>query len=442
MKAMRKIGMCVLLALVVAGPAFSGGQAEVKQEGSEKVKITCAFEAGRQADAAMSVVPAFEAQHPNIEVEIVSLPYESMEEKVMRDVSSGTGAYDVVSLFTGNSQIMIKNDWLLPFDDFIEKTGLDTSDFVKSTMDIATLLDRAQDVNPKGKVWGLPYSSDIMMLVYRKDLYEKAGIEVPTSQDEMMEVAKKLDGMEPDLRGMILCGLDTPGSQVFHDFICINLNTEGGMLVTKDAKPNVINEGNRKALELYKSYFEEGLVPKGALEYSYSEKNNAFAQGIGANMFQWMLACVKAIDDPANSKVAGKVGYAPVPGGVGSGSGWILSVPKSSAHPHEAMTFISFLTNYDSVKKTTMEFGQGPVRKSVIQSSQFMDEYPFAPALLEALDGGLNQRLIVPGLPLWPKIQAQINKEVMNCVTGKKSVDQTLEDLDEFIQDELEAAGY
>jgi len=447
---MNKTILTVFLVLLTSTLLFAGGASESEGTGtsgtSEKAKgpvtITGAFEAGRQADAAMSIVPAFEAQYPNIKVEIVSLPYQSMEEKIMRDVSSGTGAYDVVSLFTGNSQIMIKNDWLLPFDEYIEKTGLDTSDFVGSTMDIATLLGQAKKVNPKGNIWGLPYSSDIMMLIYRKDLYQQAGLSVPQSQDEMLEVARKLDGMESDIRGMILCGLDTPGSQVFHDFINVNLNTGGGMLVTEDAEPNVINAGNKKALTLYKTYSDEGLLPKGFLEYSYSEKNNAFAQGLGANMFQWMLACVNAIEDPANSKVSGKIGYAPIPGGTGSGSGWILSVPKTTKNAHEAMTFASYLTNYDSVKKTTMEFGQGPVRKSVIQSEQFAKEYPFAPDLLSALDTGLNQRLVVPGLPIWPKIQSQVNKEVMNGVTGKKTVDQSLQDLHDFIEEELEAAGY
>lgn len=423
---------CLSMAVVVA---------EGHQEES-RVTVTCAFEAGRQADAAMSIVPSFEAQYPNIKVEIVSLPYQTMGEKVMRDVSSGTGAYDVLNLYTGNSQIMIKNDWLLPFDDFLESTNVDTSDFVQSTMDIATLLGQAKKVNPKGEIWGLPYSSDVMMLVYRKDLYEQAGISVPKSQDEMLTVARKIDGMEPNLKGMILCGLDSPGSQAFHDYICINLNTGAGPIINADAEPNVLNEGNRKALELYKTYFDEELVPKGALEYSYSEKNSAFAQGLGANMFQWMLACVKSVDDPANSTVAGKVGYEAVPGGVGSGSGWILSVSKSTDHPHEAMTFVSYLTNYDSIKKTTLEYGQGPVRKSVIQSSAFEKEYPFAPGLLDALEGGYNQRLIVPGLPIWEKVQARVNKEVMTAVTGKASIDNTLQSLHDFIEEELEAVGY
>src|SRR5438552_15153281 len=63
---------------------------------SQSVELNVAMEAGRMADAASSVISAFEAQNPGIKVNIAPLPYTTFQQKVTTELSAGSGAYDVI----------------------------------------------------------------------------------------------------------------------------------------------------------------------------------------------------------------------------------------------------------------------------------------------------------------------------------------------------------
>ena len=155
------------------------------------VVLNVAMEAGRMSDAAQSVVPEFEAKHPGVRVNIIPIPYTQYTQRVTTEIASGGGAYDVVeSHFLMNAQY-IPSGFLYALDDYIEKYNVDLDDFVVSAIAPGTLAGNAQDVSPDGKsIYGLPYNSDVLMMVYRQDLYEKYGLNYPENWEEAYEAMK------------------------------------------------------------------------------------------------------------------------------------------------------------------------------------------------------------------------------------------------------------
>src|SRR6516164_3521332 len=91
---------------------------------SQSVELNVAMEAGRMADAASSVVPAFEAQNPGIKVNILPLPYTTFQQKVTTELSAGSGAYDVIEAHALMLVPLVGAKQVLPLDSYIKKSGL------------------------------------------------------------------------------------------------------------------------------------------------------------------------------------------------------------------------------------------------------------------------------------------------------------------------------
>lgn len=88
---------------------------------------------------------------------------------------------DAPDVFEFHPQIhMVKAQQIVPLDDIIEpvKDDFNAADIASHTMD--------------GKIWGVRMIDDPKFLFYRKSLLDKAGVEPPTTLDELVEVSRKL----------------------------------------------------------------------------------------------------------------------------------------------------------------------------------------------------------------------------------------------------------
>lgn len=408
-----------------------------------EVSINVAMEAGRMADAANSVVPDFEKLYPDIKVNVIPLPYTTMQQKITTELTAKSGAYDVIESHFLMNVPFVAADLLLPLDKFIEESSLDFNDFVKSMIDTATLSGKASDLNPKGSIYGLPYNSDVMMFVYRKDLYEKYGLNVPKDWDQAVNNILKINESEQGVYGFVFSGAQTDNSHAINDFYNIALNLGGTLPIDEEYNPKMNTPGNLKALELlYDLVNKYKATPPGIEEYRYAEKNTAIAQGMAAHMTQWMLSCVKSLEDPSESKVSGKIGYATMPGGKANTGGWTVSIVGTTKHPKEAFNFINFLTSKENNLKLAIEFGNGPARKSAILDPAFEKVYPFAQDLLDGLENGVNIYSSAPDVAIWPELVDIVNFAITDGIFGRLPLQEALSQADEKIGEALKRAGY
>ena len=76
-----------------------------------------------------------------------------------------------------------------------------------------------------GSLFGIPFGSETSILGYRKDIFDKHGLKVPETYDEMLETACKIPELEPGMGG--LSSRAASGHHASHAFL-LHLAPLGG----------------------------------------------------------------------------------------------------------------------------------------------------------------------------------------------------------------------
>jgi multiple sugar transport system substrate-binding protein len=156
--------------------------------------VTITFWHGYNADTETpflekTIIPAFEAAHPNIKVEAVNIPYDQFHQKLITAMAGGT-APDLARL-----DII----WVPEFADMGALANLNEamSDFdtVKETVFPGPLSTNFL----KGSYYGLPLDTNTRVLVYNKAMFSAAGIaDAPTTIDEFTADCAKIKALGAD----------------------------------------------------------------------------------------------------------------------------------------------------------------------------------------------------------------------------------------------------
>ena len=158
--------------------------------------------------------------------------------------------------------------------------------------------------------------------------------------EQVADIAAKVDGAQPGMRGICLRG--QPGwGQLFAPLTTV-VNTFGGTWFDEDwtAKVNAPEfvEATKFYVDLVRDHGEPGAATSG-----FSECATQLAQGHTA-MWYDATAAVSVLEDPASSKVVGKIGYVQAPVMATDHSGWLytwsLGIPKTSEKQDAAWKFV------------------------------------------------------------------------------------------------------
>ena len=278
-----------------------------------------------------------------INVNFVVVPYAGVYDKLSAEVAAGTSNYDVAT---------IDVIWMAKFADFAEPLDALFTDKVKADLAPALLAD--SEVN--GKWVGMPAWANAEILFYRKDLFDdpkqqaafkaKYGYDLapPTNWRQFEDAATFFtqdtngDG-KPDLYGTDVIGANP------EEWMAEVLQA-GSPGVVLDDKGNVIidNDAHLKALQYYTDILcKDHAAPDGASQVDWGAAQNMFYQGQTAMMKFWAHAYRLTPDD---SKIAGKVGVAPMIGGSAGVAAipgpWYNIVPTTSQHKDEAKQFVAY----------------------------------------------------------------------------------------------------
>lgn len=315
-----------------------------------------------------------------IKAVLEEVPYDNQVAKVLLTFTGKSSDYDI--LF--DDQVFHafgyeQAGYIEPLDSYVKDpaTNMDTKldDFAPGLID---------GVKVDGKLYGLPMYADSSLFMYRKDLFEARGIKVPTTFQEIYDAAKALNN-PPEMNGITLRGRrGIHLAWLWGHF----LKAYGGDYLDKAGNPSLDTPQAVAAAKAYLDLMQFG--PKDASNYGWEENRIAFSQGKAAMTID---ASVNAAynEDPKQSTVVGKVGYAVIPKGPG-GYGINISlhalyISTFSKHKAEAYKFISWATSTPTQTKI-MELQPSPSLTSqpVLMSKAFQDKYGvFAKAQLDSL---------------------------------------------------------
>lgn len=181
--------------------------------------------------------------------------------------------------------------------------------------------------------------------------------------------------------------------------------------------------------------------PTGLANAGFAEMQNAFLSGQSA-FYLDSQSVMGIAEDPARSRVVGKVGYAMHPSGrrlSGATGGFGLGVAANARHPEAAFLFIQWLTSKAADLRVGLA-GGSPIRWSTFANRDFKSRWPqqsILPYALRAADPSWR-----PLLPEWDAIARNIVGEALpDVLNGRRKAQAALAGCVEPIEAVLAASA-
>jgi multiple sugar transport system substrate-binding protein len=241
----------------------------------------------------------------NVEV----LPEVQNREKLTIAFSSGGKNIDVFSTQSTNEGLQyLTAGWYEPLDPYLDDPSMTPSEYGYPDDFLQTSLD-AGVVN--GTRIDIPIYASAVILAYRTDLLEAAGIAVPETFEELEEAARKLDDPANGQYGICMRGIGPGAAAIVGSFF----HAMGGSWVDENHDPALTTPEVQKAVEYYVRVVTES-GPPGLLNIDWLQCQNLFASGRVAMELD-VNATMPPLLDETKSQVADKTGFALIPAGPG-----------------------------------------------------------------------------------------------------------------------------
>ncbi|MBB4303721.1 sorbitol/mannitol transport system substrate-binding protein [Rhodobium orientis] len=388
----------------------------------------------------------FTAKNPGIELEWVTMEENVLRQKVTQDIATRGGQYDVMTIGTYEVPIWAKQNWLLPLE-FDE--GYDVDDLLPPIRDGLTA---------DGKLYAAPFYGESSMIMYRKDLFEEAGIEMPDapSWDLVADAARKITDKDKEIYGICLRGKAGWGENMA--FLTATGNSFGARWFDEEWQPQFDQPEWKETLQFYVDLMNDA-GPPGASSNGFNENLALFQSG---KCGMWIDATVAAsfVTNPDESRVADKVGFALAPdNGLGKRGNWLwawtLAVPAGTQKAEAATKFIEWATSKDYLELVASKEGWANVppgtRTSLYENPEYA-KIPFAKMTLDSINSADPKNPTVKPVPYVgvqfvaiPEFQGlgtAVGQQFSAALAGQISVDQALQNAQQLAVREMTKAGY
>ncbi len=389
----------------------------------------------------------FNAEYPDIEVEWVTLEENVLRQRVTQDVAAKGGQFDVRTIGTYEVPIWGAQGWLVSLNDLPAEWDAD---------DILPAIRGGLTVD--GELYAAPFYGESSMVMYRKDLMDAAGMEMPEAPtwDDIAAAAEAMTDKDNEIYGICLRGKAGWGENMA--FLTAMSNSFGARWFDENWTPQFDSEAWANTINTYMDLMTN-YGPPGASTNGFNENLSLFQQG---KCGMWIDATVAAsfVTNPNDSTVADQVGFALAPdNGLGKRGNWLwawsLGIPAGTDAEDAAKTFVAWATSKEYTQLVAEKEGWANVPPGTRTSLYENEEYqkvPFAEMTLNSInEADPNQPTVDPvpytgvqfvAIPEFAGIGTQVGQEFSAALAGQQSVEPALENAQAITTDEMEAAGY
>lgn len=360
-------------------------------------------------------VAAFEEAHDGVTVALQFVPWDAAHDQFVTAIGGGQ-VPDVAEM---------GNTWT---PEFAEMGGLAAiegeidGDYIDAIVDSGFV---------DGEAYGYPWYAGARALIYRADVFEDLGLEVPSNWEELLEVGEVIEA-ETDIDPINVAGnyVHMLAPMVWH---------AGGQLAVEDNgewTAAVDSPEGRAAFETYAELFERGWSPQGAITWSSVDVREAFANEDAAMMIGggWDLAA--AISN--NPELEDKVGTAILPAGPGgnqdafAGGSHFVQFAESE-NLDLGREFIDFMLQEEQVTTFADAVGFLPGTVSGVQASSAAGDPLYDTFARQIIDHSASY----PSTGAWGAIEG--NQVLVNAIQqvmqGDLTVDEAVAQVDEQMND-------
>lgn len=390
----------------------------------------------------------FEEQNPEISLKWVTLEENILRQRVTTDVATKGGQYDVMTIGTYEVPIWGKQNWLTELDNLGE--NYDVDDLLPAIRSGLTI---------DNKLYAAPFYGESSMVMYRTDLMEKAGLEMPNAPtwSFIQKAAKAMTNKDEGVYGLCLRGKAGWGENVA--LITSMANSFGARWFDENWKPQFNTPEWKATLQYYVDVMKES-GPAGSSANGFNENLALFQTG---KCGIWIDATVAGafVTNKKDSEVADKVGFALAPdNGLGKRGNWLwswtLAIPSSSKKSDAAMKFISWATSKEYSQLVADNKGWAKVppgtRASLYENEQYMNAAPFAQITLDSINSADPKNPTVKpvpyvgiqfvAIPEFQGIGTAVGQQFSAALTGQMTVEQALNTSQRLVERTMRKARY
>jgi multiple sugar transport system substrate-binding protein len=375
------------------------------------------------ANALLKYKADFEAQ-TGMTLKVDSYQEQQMRQRLVTVMNSRSDEVDVfMSLPSREGMQFAKAGWYADLNEFVKTASAKDYDFADLS---AGML---KDATYEKQLTGIPMNVEGPVLYYRKDLFQKCGVQLPKSLPELEGVAAKLKSCEPGVTPFVSRGLKPALPFTYSVFLH---NMGGGYM--KDNKSQLCSKEGQASLALYAKLLKD-YGPPGVVNYSFYQISSLYKEGKAAMAFESSNELRNVMDGGARLK---DTAVAVLPAGPGGSHptviGWTMSVSAHSKNKEAAWYFVQWATSPAVQAKLAVD-GVAPPRSAVAKSPSYktwMDEQPVRAEWVAAVNELSRTGTSEVGYPIVqnPASRDFIGQAATELLLGQKTPAQACADAD------------
>ncbi|WP_447737751.1 sugar ABC transporter substrate-binding protein [Rhodanobacter soli] len=368
---------------------------------------------GREGEAIVKLLPAFERAHPDIHVKVQQLPLTAAHQKLLT-AFAGNSTPDLSQL--GNTWLpeLVALHALEPLQARVDHSGVVRADDYFASIWATNVID--------GTLYGVPWYVDTRLLFYRRDLLKKAGFDAPPrTWAEWRSQLAALSDPSQHRYGILL-----PTNE-YEQLMSLALQQPEPLLRDGGRYGNFESAGFKHALAFYVDTFRLQQAPA----ITNVEAGNPWTE-FGRGVYAFYLSGPWNIGEFRSRLPATQQddwATAPLPGpdgaGIGAAGGSSLVIFRTSEHKDAAWQLIEYLSQPAVQQRFYELLGDMPPRRSSWQGGALRDD-PKARAFREQLE----QVKPTPPVPEWERIANEMQLVAAEAIAGRLTIDQAAAEID------------
>lgn len=384
-----------VLVMATACGGGSGGSSNFDPNSVSGTVVLSGWQASpEEGQALQAAISGFQAKYPKVKVD-----YEPIAGDYPTAMVAKFSAHQPPDVFYVDSSVApdwIKQGVLQSLDDWAGSRGFDTSQFYPGYLNAFKGTD--------GKTYGYPKDGNTLAMAYNPDMLSAAGVQPPTTYDDMLKVGAALKA-----KGQVAYSMSTS-----LDRILTFVYGDGGALLNSNKTQDAINDKFKTAVAFYLSLFQMGYA-KSPSELGVDWNGKALGEKKAAIIFEggWLDSYMKGTFPNVPYK------WAEVPAGSAGkatlGFTVSYSIGKDSPHKDAAWLLLTYLTGPEGMKLWTQGGVANPSRKDVPP-----------PAGKDILVNGASYAHPWSFIPGFSKVNDAFNNAFEAAVEGKGSVDDVI----------------
>jgi multiple sugar transport system substrate-binding protein len=418
-------------AALAALTALGGASARAQTTGGKV--IIGAFADGGLTPFKDKIIPLAKSE-AGFDVEFLEDEYGVTLEKWFADAQSGAGQYDIY---------LLDDPWVPQFGaaevlEDLGAGGVDGTggDWIGAMIDMGWWPPREgprvkgfEDATPT--LIAMPFVGDLQTLTYRNDVYTSGA---PATWDEL--IAKGKEGVASGLIQYPIVFRGVSGNPIVTSWYPVFLSF-GGQFFDHEWNVTFNSDAGKASADYFVGTMKDN-APPGVVEFDSDQEGASILGGEAGAIIQYSGNALKA-DDPAQSKVVGKLDFGVVPKqekAIAQLGIFIAGVPKSAPNKDNAIAFLNWYASPETQAKLA-EAGSIPVKRSAFAVPDPGNR--LIPVALQQLDAGVLPR---PRTPDWAKVEELLGIELNKALQAGAGGGAALDAAAAQVTDYLTQAGY